>query len=191
MERAFTPPLMANMGTGDWPDPHNISSPVMTSFHHQSWVAALEALSAHPIGGLCFSSFRYNSNSNVNYMLQQMLGVCGASLVSPGWLVLGIAVVMGNVQALKIRLYIFQVRPLILTQPFWLPAVSLCESCLYLTCKNDCDLCVTITLQACLRQVGESLVFSNMNSTLMTMLVLQAVAEVSMHAHDVLHDKHA
>ena len=82
MERAFTPPLMANMGTGDWPDPHNISSPVMTSFHHQSWVAAVEALSAHPIAGLCFSSFRYNSNSNVNYMFQSKCSVCVAQVLS-------------------------------------------------------------------------------------------------------------
>lgn len=50
------------------------------------------------------------------------------------------------------------------------------ELCLYLTCKNDCELCVTSTLQACLRQVGESLAFANMNSTVMKMLVLQAVA---------------
>ena len=58
-----------------------------------------------------------------------MLGVCGASLVSLGWLVLGVTAVMGNVQTLKIRLYIFQVRLLVLTQPFWFPAVSLCKSC--------------------------------------------------------------
>ena len=32
-----------------------------------------------------------------------MLGVCGASLVSPGWLVLGITEGMGDIQMLEIR----------------------------------------------------------------------------------------
>ena len=58
MERAFTPPLMARMGRGDQPDPHNISDPVMTSFHNASWAATVEQLEAHPLGGLRFTSFR-------------------------------------------------------------------------------------------------------------------------------------
>ena len=61
MERAFTPPLMARMGTGEQPDPHNISHPAMTSFHAQSWATTVERLQAHPLGGLRFTSFRYQS----------------------------------------------------------------------------------------------------------------------------------
>ena len=61
MERAFTPPLMARMGTGEQPDPHNISHPAMTSFHAQSWATTVERLEAHPLGGLRFTSFRCNS----------------------------------------------------------------------------------------------------------------------------------
>ena len=59
MERAFTPPLMARMGDGSAPDPHNITAPAMTSFNMGSWDSAVRALSAHPLGGLRFSSFRY------------------------------------------------------------------------------------------------------------------------------------
>ena len=58
-ERAFTPPLVAIMGNGTEPNPRNISSPKMTSFNPQSWAAVTEEMSAHPIGGLRFSSFRY------------------------------------------------------------------------------------------------------------------------------------
>ena len=38
-------------------------------------------------------------------MFQQMLGVCGASLVSPDWLVLGVTVGTPDLQTLKIRHY--------------------------------------------------------------------------------------
>ena len=38
-------------------------------------------------------------------MFQQMLGVCGASLVSPDWLVLGVTVGTPDLQTLKIRYY--------------------------------------------------------------------------------------
>ena len=58
MERAFTPPLLARMGEGSWPDPNNITTPVMTAFNDASWQAATKQLSAHPMGGLRFSSFR-------------------------------------------------------------------------------------------------------------------------------------
>ena len=37
-----------------------------------------------------------------SYRSQEMLGVCGTSLVSPGWLVLGDMVGMGDVQTLKL-----------------------------------------------------------------------------------------
>ena len=60
MERAFTPPLLARMGEGSWPDPSNITSPVMTAFNDASWQAATKQLSAHPMGGLRFSSIRSN-----------------------------------------------------------------------------------------------------------------------------------
>jgi hypothetical protein len=58
-ERAFTPPLLARMGGGDEPDPRNITHPNMTSFNQQSWTAVTEDISAHPVGGLRFSSFRW------------------------------------------------------------------------------------------------------------------------------------
>ena len=38
-------------------------------------------------------------------MFQQMLGVCGASLVSPGWLVLSVMVGMCHIKSLKITHY--------------------------------------------------------------------------------------
>ena len=59
-ERAFTPPLLARMGVGGEPDPRNISHPNMTTFNQQSWQAATEEVSAHPLAGLRFSSFRSN-----------------------------------------------------------------------------------------------------------------------------------
>ncbi len=58
-ERAFTPPLLARMGGGSEPDPQNISHPSMTCFNQHSWAAVTEQISAHPVGGLRFSSFRY------------------------------------------------------------------------------------------------------------------------------------
>ncbi len=58
-ERAFTPPLLARMGGGDEPDPQNISHPSMTSFNQHSWADVTEQISAHPVGGLRFSSFRW------------------------------------------------------------------------------------------------------------------------------------
>lgn len=57
-ERAFTPPLLANMGTGGEPDIRNITSPRLTSFNNLSWAAVTEEVSAHSVGGLRFSSFR-------------------------------------------------------------------------------------------------------------------------------------
>ena len=57
-ERAFTPPLMARMGLGEQPDPSNITAPVMTSFNNESWAQAVKHLSAHPINGLRFTSYR-------------------------------------------------------------------------------------------------------------------------------------
>ena len=36
-------------------------------------------------------------DSDDNYTFQQMLGVCGTSLVLPGWLALGVTVGMGDV----------------------------------------------------------------------------------------------
>ena len=39
-------------------------------------------------------------------MFQQMLGVCGTSLVLPSWHVLGILVGTGDVHAQKIRHYL-------------------------------------------------------------------------------------
>ena len=57
-ERAFTPPLLAFMGRGDEPDIRNITNPRSTSFNSQSWAAVVEEVSAHPVGGLRFSSFR-------------------------------------------------------------------------------------------------------------------------------------
>jgi len=40
----------------------------------------------------------YNNHDDNSYMLQQKLGVSGTSLVSPGWLVLGILVRTCGVQ---------------------------------------------------------------------------------------------
>lgn len=57
-ERAFTPPLVARMGKREQPDPSNITAPVMTSFHNESWTKAVEHLSAHPVNGLRFTSYR-------------------------------------------------------------------------------------------------------------------------------------
>ena len=57
-ERAFTPPLLANMGDGGEPDIRNITSPRLTSFNNLSWAAVTEEVSAHSVGGLRFSSFR-------------------------------------------------------------------------------------------------------------------------------------
>ena len=46
------------------------------------------------------------SNCNIiNYTLQQMLGVIGTSLISPGWFILGGMVGTGNVSTLKSRHY--------------------------------------------------------------------------------------
>ncbi|KAL0046150.1 hypothetical protein WJX82_004061 [Trebouxia sp. C0006] len=73
MERAFTPPLMAHMGTGEQPDPHNISHPAMTSFHPQSWATTVERLEAHPLGGLRFTSFRpflFRGNLHLSYAIE-------------------------------------------------------------------------------------------------------------------------
>ena len=39
-------------------------------------------------------------NNDNNNKFQQMLGVCGISLVLPGWLVLSVVVCMGDVQTL-------------------------------------------------------------------------------------------
>ena len=58
-ERAFTPPLLARMGFAEEPNPRNITQPSMTSFNQQSWEAVTEEVSAHPVGGLRFTSFRY------------------------------------------------------------------------------------------------------------------------------------
>ena len=58
-ERAFTPPMLAHMGRGDEPDIRNITNPRTTSFNSQSWAAVVEEVSAHPLGGLRFSSFRW------------------------------------------------------------------------------------------------------------------------------------
>lgn len=72
-ERAFTPPLLARMGGGDEPDPRNISHPTMTSFNQHSWAAVTEHISAHPVGGLRFSSFRpfvYQNQLHVSYALE-------------------------------------------------------------------------------------------------------------------------
>ena len=44
-----------------------------------------------------------SNNDHSKYMFQQMLGVCGTSLVSPGWL--GVTVGMWDVQTLRIRHY--------------------------------------------------------------------------------------
>ena len=60
-ERAFTPPLLANMGTGAEPDTRRILNPRMLSFNAQSWARVVEEVSAHPVGGLRFTSFRYKS----------------------------------------------------------------------------------------------------------------------------------
>ena len=58
-------------------------------------------------------------NNNENHMFQQMLGVCGTRLVSPGWLVLGIMVGTDDVLTLKTRHY--NVIPAVSepTQPPW------------------------------------------------------------------------
>ena len=44
-------------------------------------------------------------------MFQHMLGVCGASLVLPGWLVLGVMVDTGDVQTLNMPFQIILGRP--------------------------------------------------------------------------------
>ncbi|KAL0031621.1 hypothetical protein WJX77_010215 [Trebouxia sp. C0004] len=72
-ERAFTPPLLANMGRGDEPEIRNITNPRSTSFNSQSWAAVTEEVSAHPVGGLRFSSFRpfvYQSQLHVSYAME-------------------------------------------------------------------------------------------------------------------------
>ncbi|KAL0019247.1 hypothetical protein WJX79_010983 [Trebouxia sp. C0005] len=72
-ERAFTPPLLANMGHGDEPDIRNITNPRTTSFNSQSWAAVVEEVSAHPVGGLRFSSFRpfvYQNQLHVSYAME-------------------------------------------------------------------------------------------------------------------------
>ena len=47
------------MGMGNQPDPRNISNPRQISFNAESWAAVVEEISAHKIGGLRFTSFRY------------------------------------------------------------------------------------------------------------------------------------
>ena len=58
VERAFTPPLFAQMGTGIEPDPRHVSDPKVMSFNNDSWAVVINELSAHTLGGLRFSSFR-------------------------------------------------------------------------------------------------------------------------------------
>ena len=58
MTRAFTTPLVARMGNKLLPDPRNITNPVRASFNQSEWARVAEDLSAHPIGGLRFSSYR-------------------------------------------------------------------------------------------------------------------------------------
>ncbi|KAL0049112.1 hypothetical protein WJX82_006790 [Trebouxia sp. C0006] len=72
-ERAFTPPMLAHMGRGDEPDIRNITNPRTTSFNSQSWAAVVEEVSAHPLGGLRFSSFRpfvYQNQLHVSYAME-------------------------------------------------------------------------------------------------------------------------
>ena len=59
VERAYNAPLLAQMGVSNLPDPRNISNPRQISFNAESWAAVVEEISAHKIGGLRFTSYRY------------------------------------------------------------------------------------------------------------------------------------
>ena len=58
----------------------------------------------HALRTLSVALWRYdNNNNNWLHIPAQVLGVCGPSPVSPGWLVLSVTVRAYNVQLLKVR----------------------------------------------------------------------------------------
>ena len=77
--------------------PAKVGSPVDTTTQALWFMNGLKRSITEKLHGMC------NNNNNNLHVPAQVLGVCGTSLVSPGWLVHSVTIRAKDVQLLKIR----------------------------------------------------------------------------------------